>query len=347
MATTRYIGSKARLASRILDEIGSPPGDTAVFFDGFSGTGVVAREAAQRGWNVRANDYLASSAILTRAALATVDDVPFEWFGGVSGAVDALNRAPSLRGFIYEEYSSDGETGGGTRRYFTPENAMRIDGARIAVEEWRGLNLISDIERIILIASILRAANEVANTAGTYGCYLREWASNALRQIEFRDLPWLQNRQGEVQVLNEDIFSIKPIAADCVYLDPPYTKRQYAAYYHIPETIAFYDAPQVSGKTGLREWKSKSSPFCFRAKALNALVRLLDGIEADRICISYSSEGHIKLDDLESCLSEIGDVTVLAFADIGRYRPNTTAGENGSCVTEFLISVSPYNRGRM
>ena len=34
---------------------------------------------------------------------------------------------------------------------------------------------------------------------------------------------------------------------DAVYADPPYTKRQYAAYYHILETIAAGDRPLISG----------------------------------------------------------------------------------------------------
>ena len=41
-------------------------------------------------------------------------------------------------------------------------------------------------------------------------------------------------------------------AADTVYLDPPYTKRQYAAYYHILETISLGDEPIVEGICGIR-----------------------------------------------------------------------------------------------
>ena len=41
-------------------------------------------------------------------------------------------------------------------------------------------------------------------------------------------------------------------AADTVYLDPPYTKRQYAAYYHILEAISLGDEPIVEGICGIR-----------------------------------------------------------------------------------------------
>ena len=41
------------------------------------------------------------------------------------------------------------------------------------------------------------------------------------------------------------MFSLKVSPGDTVYLDPPYTKRQYASYYHIPETIAYHDEPKV------------------------------------------------------------------------------------------------------
>lgn len=36
----------------------------------------------------------------------------------------------------------------------------------------------------------------------------------------------------------------------CLYLDPPYNARQYMSNYHVLETIALYDYPELKGKTG-------------------------------------------------------------------------------------------------
>ena len=59
-----------------------------------------------------------------------------------------------------------------------------------------------------------------------------------------------------------------PIAESDVVTRPADTKRQYAAYYHILETIAHGDEPVVEGITGLRPWKSKASDFCYKRRAL-------------------------------------------------------------------------------
>ena len=66
------------------------------------------------------------------------------------------------------------------------------------------------------------------------------------------------------------------VEAPIIYADPPYTKRQYSAYYHILETIARNDRPEIGGKTGLRNWKEHSSRYCYRRSAGKALEELLE-----------------------------------------------------------------------
>jgi adenine-specific DNA-methyltransferase len=49
------------------------------------------------------------------------------------------------------------------------------------------------------------------------------------------------------KVYNSDINElIKTTSHDVVYLDPPYNERQYSANYHVLETIAKYDNPQIN-----------------------------------------------------------------------------------------------------
>lgn len=124
-----------------------------------------------------------------------------------------------------------------------------------------------------------------------------------------------------------------------MYIDPPYTKRQYPAYYHILETIAHNDEPQVNGITGLRPWKDKSSPFCFKKKAPGAFVKLLSGIDAKEIYISYSSEGHVPVEELVRICETFGKIEVHDLGIIGRYAPNTKAISKNKEVKEFLIHI--------
>ena len=142
----------------------------------------------------------------------------------------------------------------------------------------------------------------------------------------------------------EDVFSVQVQENDVVYLDPPYTKRQYASYYHILETIALNDEPEVQGVCGLRPWKEKASPFCYKRRALSALINLIEQLPANCILLSYSDEGHVDLGALADALAVNGKLDVIPLKEIGRYRPNKTASANGSAVKEYLIRYTRNTR---
>ena len=332
MGRIRYIGSKARVVKQILDIAGPPTGGR--FLDVFSGTGVVSHQAAIDGWRVWANDHLLSSSILTRAQLLSHDDVPFISLGGYAAALRKLNSISPHSGFIYAEYTPSGKSKSGhERRYFTTENGRRIDGMRAQIQDWDGK--LTANERALLLADLLEATNRVANIAGTYGCFLRHWTKPAQRRLLVSPRPLLSKPAG-FEVSCKDAFELTAHPNDLAYFDPPYTKRQYAAYYHVLETIVADDSPTVSGVTGLRSWEDKSSPFCFKKRALSALTSLTMDLGTKRVLISYSSEGHVALSELEQSLEEYGEVAIHEVADIGRYRPNQKSLRLSS-VTEYVL----------
>jgi len=341
MGTLRYIGSKSRIVAAILDIVGSPnPQQHGVFGDLFAGTGVVSREAAIRGWRVRANDHLFSCTAITTAQLVTASDVPFLSLGGYLAAIEKLNAVPGRNGFIYREYSPSGRSRSGHERsYFTTANAVRIDAVRSRIKQWRTTDRITEIEERLLIADLLLAANSVANIAGTYGCFLRKWTSTSTRPIRLGPRALLPFRR-RFEVSTSDVFDVNFSPNDVVYLDPPYTKRQYAAYYHVLETITAGDDPVVGGVTGLRPWEEKSSLFCYKREALSAITKLIAQIAARRVFISYSSEGHMSLADLKNVSASFGKVTLHTLGAIGRYRPNQVARENGDQVSEYVVEIS-------
>lgn len=337
--TIRYIGSKARLAEAILDIVGSPSGYSGRFVDGFCGTGVVARTAALRGWNVDCNDTLLSAAMITEASLLCGSELNFKELGSYESAIERLNACAPSDGYIWRTYSpASAAFCPHERRYFTEYNARRIDGARNLIAEWRDSGVIGGVEETLLVADVIEASNSIANIAGTYGCFLKRWTQQSYGAFSVRPRELLSSSIGHrVQV--GDVFSLKVSPGDTVYLDPPYTKRQYASYYHIPETIAYHDEPKVEGVAGLRPWKHMASPFCYKTKALRALCDCVGGLDSRRIFLSYSSQGHVALDDLLDGLSELGKVDVYELGEIGRYRPNKTAAETGAVVAEYLIEI--------
>lgn len=340
MSRIRYIGSKGRVSSSILDIITSTiDKNSGYFVDLFSGTGAISKEAVERGWQVKANDYLYSSMLITKSKLIDSNDINFKSLGGYSNAIVLLNKTREKKGFIYREYSpnklSDSQH---TRQYFSTKNAKKIDGIRFQIEKLFKSQEISETEYHLLIADLLEASNAVANIAGTYGCFMKNWTKNAKNLLGLIPRK-LKNHCLHYVTTNKDSFTYLTDIEDCVYIDPPYTKRQYPAYYHILETIAYGDEPNVSGVTGLRPWKAKSSPFCFKKKAPEAFERIIQSVKSRNIFISYSSEGHVPITMLKNICLRFGQVEVYDLGQISRYTPNKKAIINSSEVTEYLIQI--------
>ncbi len=337
----RYIGSKARVVDEILDLLGTPSGDAHTLVDGFCGTGAVAVAAAALGWNVGLNDALYSAVVMAAARLVTPDDVPFAAFGGYAATIERLNKTPGFPGFIAREYSplSVGLTGL-ERRYFTVDNAAKIDARRARIRAWWDDGRLTTSEHHLLLGDLMLAANRVANTAGTYGCFLSAWSSVSLQAMALQPRD-LANHEVQVTATVGDVLAVPCCPTDVAYFDPPYTKRQYAAYYHILETIAAGDEPVVEGVTGLRPWKHLASDYCYRSRALGALDQLVAYCPASRVLLSYSSEGHVPREALEAALAGHGDVRVHQIGGIGRYRPNRAAAtRGGNSVQEYVFEVT-------
>ena len=302
----------------------------------------MAEAASNSGWDVWVNDSLHSAAAMSVSRIATQKQVQFLKLGGYASALAQLNCASPIEGFLWREYSPASIKHCSTeRRYFTEENAAKLDAMRALVANWERTRLIGELERTVLVADLLSATNRVANIAGTYGCFLAKWQNQAGEPIKVQPRQFNQG-SGNVKVTVSDVFALDLLETDIAYLDPPYTKRQYASYYHILETITLHDEPVVEGVCGLRPWRDKASPFCYKTKALNALVTLIEGVGANRVLLSYSCEGHVQMDDLTDKLSLSGDVELIPLQAVGRYRPNQTASDNGNAVTEYLVTYKKH-----
>lgn len=339
-AGIRYLGSKARIAGEILRVIGAATRAEDTFVDGFAGTGAVAREAACHGWSVRLNDHLLCSSIMAAGTLVSADEARFADFGGYAATLRLLNSCTPVRGFIWREYSPASQgVAPVTRTYFTEENAAFIDGVRRTIRNWSDAGLLSPVEERLLIADLLVAVSRVANTAGTFGCFLRHWAANALQPAGLKPRELLPAGTC-TELFNTDVHLVPVGPNDVAYFDPPYTKRQYAAYYHILETIAHGDEPGVGGVTGLRPWREKASDFCYRSRALKAITKLVTHCAAGRVYLSYSSEGHVELPALQGALARFGRLRIHTLGDIARYAPNAEARLGRSTVTEYLLEFT-------
>ncbi len=336
----RYIGSKTRIVDEIIKYIGAPENENMYFVDAFCGTGVVAEKAALAGWNVKINDMMKYATFISQARLLSHSDVTFSCFGGYEETLNFLNELEPVEGFFWREYTPNSKVQTGIeRKYFTIENGGKIDAITYKIHDWKRNGIISENEFVLLIADLISAVNKVANIAGTYGCFLSKWTAQALKQIKITPRE-LHKKAYAFESYNLDVYEFPYSQTNIVYLDPPYTKRQYASYYHILETIVEGDEPLIEGVSGLRPWKDNASIFCYKTKALKALINLISNINANRVLLSYSDDGHVLLDELVNHLSKTGSVQINEIQAIGRYRPNKVAVENKAKVSEYLIDYS-------
>ncbi|MGE0886058.1 MAG: DNA adenine methylase [Blastocatellales bacterium] len=312
-----YIGSKYSLLpflEKVWREV--QEGDEQTACDIFAGTGAVGRMFKRLGLRVIANDLQGYAYVLNRAYLAIDhqpdfinlrqhysreikrENLPFP--DSVEPLLAFISNLSGVKGFIADNYGPDGN-----RFYYSTENAERADAIRQAIETWRRQALINEDEYFYLLASLLEAIDERANTASVYGAFLKKFKKSALRRLELRPLE-LSNHVTGCQVFNCDANDlIRQIECDVLYLDPPYNHRQYGANYHVLETIAAYDSPQLAGVTGMRDYTR--SRYCQSKQAAEALEDLIVNARTRHILLSYNDEGVMNLEEIKRILSLRGE----------------------------------------
>lgn len=347
-ASMEYIGNKRSLIDFVSENISRAigPGKRDVC-DIFSGTGAVSDALKLMGHSVTANDHLDLCFHMTSARLLNSGAPQFSLIPGsitrlaktpYEGVLTYLNELPpSEGGFIHRNYSPYSKYKDGVeRRYFSEINAIQIDTVRLELERLRPT--LSEAEYSLLITDLLNAISSVSNVAGTYGCYLKNWKSRARMPLILRPSEFTGGSDGGHRVLSMDAHeAAKIINCSVVYADPPYTKRQYAAYYHVLETIVKNDSPKVSGKTGLRDWLPKSSEFCYKRRAPGALRALLSALSCEHFFMSYSSDGQISHADVLTILGAFGRVKVFE-RELKRYK-SSSRPHKGPVVMERLYHV--------
>jgi adenine-specific DNA-methyltransferase len=344
-----FIGSKKPLLGFVLGALkGEGEGERPRrVVDLFCGTASVSAALRDAGHEVVANDHLVLCSTFAEAVLLTgprpafaglADEVPGVRSGAAYAAVvAALNALPPEPGFIHREYSpASARHAGVARMYLTERNAARVDAIRRTIAAWEPA--LTRGERALLLRDLVRAVSRVSNTAGTYGCYLKTWKERAREPLVLEPLPPARTPRREHTVLCRDAEDVAAHEADAVYADPPYTKRQYAAYYHLLETIAIGDEPVVAGATGLRPWHGKASDFCYRRRALAALERLVARLRCREFFLSYNEDGQMADEEIRATLGRRGTLRV-AEREHRRYR-SSSGRHKGAVVRERLYRLT-------
>lgn len=332
----KYAGSKQKLLPHILSLTSKVRPKTIL--DGFAGTTRVSQAFAQRGYSVFSNDIAAWSATLgTCYLLNRYSSTHYR------PLVEHLNNLPPADGWFTEHYGGDPGEGcsvgpDGLKKPWQRKNTRRLDAIRAEIDRL----LLSEVEKSVLLTSLIRALDEVDSTLGHYASYLNEWSPRSHKELELK-VPTLLSTDGTHKVHRGDIFDLLPeIEVDLAYLDPPYgsnnekmppSRVRYGAYYHVWTTVVLNDQPPIFGKAKRRADTSdtlSSSVFEeFRRNeagqliAVEAIRRAITAVRARHVLLSYSSGGRATAAELNSVIEENGRLLEVVEVD---YRRNVMAG---------------------
>lgn len=350
-----YLGNKRSL----LDGIGDVVQEVAnrlekeklVTFDGFSGSGIVARYLKQYSSLVLANDMELYSKVINQCYLA---DPSAKKISEIKGIIDDLNvRSEKLTdkthggGIIRRLYSPNDilNIKKGERVFYTPENARRLDFYASEIKK-----LPKDIQPFIY-GPLLYAASVNVNTSGVFKGFHKNKAgfgqfggegevalSRILKPIILQ-VPVFSDNKTKFEVFQDDTTviakQIKDIAIDFTYLDPPYNQHPYGSNYFMLNLLLHYEEPEaISTVSGIVEGWNRSS-YNKKAEVLSAMEELIENLNSKFIAISYNNEGYVSKEDFVASLEAFGKVTIKE-TKYPTYRGSRNLKDRATYVTEII-----------
>jgi len=334
-----YIDSKTKLNAWIFGELAKHiPKDEwngMCFMDGCAGSCSVSKYALVQGFKkVISNDLFEFSSAIIKG-FSNFDTIR-DGFDitrpqrkkdiEIQRHIDHINSIDGTKGFFHDKYS---ESAG--RKFFTDDNAMRIDAARTYIDTISNRKVK---EYILYIA--LEGLSAVMNTTGVQAAFLKKIKPRALNPFFVKIQP---SYKGSVKVCNRNLIEIAQIVCDVLYIDPPYNSRQYGPNYHLYETFIKYDNPGlITRVAGLRDWHSESkSDFCSKRTCADVFRKVIEKSSAKLTMISYSSDGLMPENELFSLCKETYPNTLICKRKQNRYKADNSRKNDESVLEEFLF----------
>lgn len=324
----KYTGSKLKIIPYILEVIASLP-DVNFVLDGFAGTTRVSQALAQFGYDVAVNDISVWSKTFANCFLkAKKPDAFYQKY------IDELNSLKGKNGWFTKTYSEDVLK----KAPFQKFNLMKLDAIREKIDEYD----LEEVDKDVLLTSLVFAMDKVDSTIGHFASYLSDWSPRSYNEIELK-LPKLQRCEGKVDIYQGDIFDcLKKGSWDLAYFDPPYgsnnekmppSRVRYASYYHIWKTIILNDKPELFGSVGRRQDSrdevagSKFEEFRKDENghyiATNTIRELAEKTNAKYLLFSYSNGGRATKQELLDIFNSVGEIIKVVEID---YKLNVMSG---------------------
>jgi len=331
----KYAGSKLKIIPYILKVVRRLNPTTV--FDGFSGTTRVSQALAGAGFRVISNDHAVWSEVFANCYLRNRHARSH-----YQPLINHLNNLPPEDGWFTEHYGADGSSSSsvgrdGFKKPWQLHNTRRLDAIRNEIDRLS----LDNVERSVLLTSLVYALDAVDSTLGHYAAYLNEWSPRSYKKMRL-SVPNVFTSHLDHEVYRGDIFDTLPnVEADLAYYDPPYgsnnekmppSRVRYAAYYHLWTTICLNDKPSLFGKVKRRADTSDtvaSSVFedfrrgkSGRFVVVEAIEELIQRSQARHIILSYGSGGRATAQEISEIITSNGEVMEIIEID---YKKNVMA----------------------
>lgn len=294
----RYTGSKFKIKDWIKGLILENCQNAKSFCDIFAGTAVVTDDMLDYYDEFILNDLLYSNEVIYKAFYKN-DEFDLDKLLKYQNKYEQLKDEEIEDNYVSINFGD---------KYFERGDAKKIGYIRQDIEDKK--DLFNEREYCILLASLLYSLDRCANTVGHYEAYFK---NKKLKQNFIFELitPYDTHKLNKhFSIFREDANNLAPkIKSDIVYIDPPYSSRQYSRFYHLLENITKWEKPELFG-SALKPAPENMSQYC-SSSAKKAFQDLVNKLDCKYIVVSYnntynskskSSENKILLEDIMKIL---------------------------------------------
>lgn len=328
---TRFMGSKSKLLSDIWKVASNFKFESVL--DLFSGSGIVGYMFKSQGKRVISNDYMAMSAVFTKAMVEN------------NTTILPLTEAREL---LVEKRESDHfveKTFKGL--YFSDEDNRLIDTLRTNI--W---GLDDEYKKAIALTALIRACTKkrprgiFTYTGERYNDGRRDLLITLEQQfieaVEAVNAAVFDNHRQNISIQG-DAMNVPGERPDLVYIDPPYysplSDNEYVRRYHFVEGLARdWKGVEIQEHTKTKKFKSYPTPFSTRNGAADAFDKLFEKYKDSILIVSYSSNSLPTQDEMVEIMRRHKEhVEVVPIDYTYSFGNQGTAKTHRNNVQEFLF----------
>jgi adenine-specific DNA-methyltransferase len=289
--------------------------------DAFSGSGIVSRLLKTKSKELYSNDIAGYSCTLNNCYLSSPSQQTTKKINEyIEKANDFANKNTPLEPWISKHWSpKNNKINKDDRVYFSHENGKRIDLIRDYILS------IPKKYQPYLLAPLLVESSIHNNTNGQFSAFYKnidgigkyggknEVDINRITKPINLPIPIFYNNDCKISVSQMDALEWakdirKKKKLDIVYLDPPYNKHPYNIYYFLLDIINDWDKQlEIPNTNRGQPLNWITSPYNSSKNAKNAMIKLLENLNANYVMLSYNDGGIIPISELDELLKKFSN----------------------------------------